>query len=84
MLIGYLDNVATGSDSVRRDFVASARLLGRQVVILSAGTEQEIDIAFDAMAKHIERAPVIHLLANAVEQGAFSACAVVLGKRRPG
>jgi putative ABC transport system substrate-binding protein len=63
-LVGYLDNVATGSDSVRSDFVAAARSLGRQVVILNAGTEQEIDAAFDAMAKQQVGAIVVSTDAN--------------------
>jgi putative tryptophan/tyrosine transport system substrate-binding protein len=48
---GYLDNVATGSEAVRQELVARGRSIGREVLVFYAGTEQEIESAFDAMMR---------------------------------
>jgi putative ABC transport system substrate-binding protein len=58
-LIGYLDNVATSSALVRNDLMATARSIGRQVLVFYAGTEREIDAAFDTMARQRTGALVI-------------------------
>jgi putative ABC transport system substrate-binding protein len=51
-LVGYLDNtVNPTSEIVRKDLLASAKSTGREVVVFYAGTEQEIDRAFEAMAQ---------------------------------
>jgi putative ABC transport system substrate-binding protein len=50
-LIGYLDNLATASERVRKDLAAAAGSIGRQIVVFDAGTEQEIDAAFAKMAQ---------------------------------
>jgi putative ABC transport system substrate-binding protein len=51
ILFGYLDNTATASETVRRDLAATARAIGREVVVFFAGTEQEIDSAFETMVQ---------------------------------
>jgi putative tryptophan/tyrosine transport system substrate-binding protein len=51
-LVGYLDNtVNPSSEIVRKDLLARAKSTGREVVVFYAGTEQEIDRAFEAMAQ---------------------------------
>src|SRR5208337_831144 len=50
-LIGYLDNIATSTDTVRRELVARGRSIGREVLVFYAGTEQEIESAFDEMVR---------------------------------
>jgi putative tryptophan/tyrosine transport system substrate-binding protein len=50
--IGFLDNMANvSSEIVRRELAAKAKSIGREVVIFYAGTEQEIDRAFDAIVR---------------------------------
>jgi putative ABC transport system substrate-binding protein len=50
--IGFLDNMANvSSETVRRDLVMKAKSIGRELVIFYAGTEQEIDRAFEAMVQ---------------------------------
>jgi putative ABC transport system substrate-binding protein len=55
-LVGYLDNtVNPTNETVRKDLIAKAKSTGRDVVVFYAGTEQEIDRAFEAMTQqHIE------------------------------
>ena len=50
-LIGYLDNVVTAGDEVRKELVERARSIGREVIVFSAGTEQEIESTFYAMVR---------------------------------
>ena len=50
-LFGYLDNVATASDVVRKELVERARSIGREVIGFYASTEQEIESTFDAMVR---------------------------------
>ena len=50
-LIGFLDNTANPSEAVRRDLVAKASSVGLQIAVLFAGTEPEIDRAFERMAQ---------------------------------
>jgi putative tryptophan/tyrosine transport system substrate-binding protein len=50
-LFGYLDNVATASETVRQDLVTSARSIGCEVVVFYAGTAGEIDSAFETMVQ---------------------------------
>jgi putative ABC transport system substrate-binding protein len=50
-LFGYLDNVATGTDAVRKELVAKGHSIGREVTVFYAGTDQEIESAFYAMKR---------------------------------
>ena len=50
-LFGYLDNVATASDAVRKDLVAKGHSIGREVTFFFAGTDQEIESTFYAMER---------------------------------
>ena len=50
-LFGYLDNVATASDVVRKELVERARSIGREVIGFYASTEQEIESTFDAIVR---------------------------------
>jgi putative tryptophan/tyrosine transport system substrate-binding protein len=50
-LFGYLDNVVTATDAVRKELVERARSIGLAVIIFSASTEQEIDSTFYAMVR---------------------------------
>ena len=50
-LIGYLDNLATASELVRKDLAAAAGTIGRRIVVFDAGTEQEVDAAFAKMVQ---------------------------------
>jgi len=50
-LFGYLDNVATASDAVRKDLVAKGHSIGREVTFFFASTDQEIESAFYAMER---------------------------------
>jgi putative ABC transport system substrate-binding protein len=48
---GFLDNSVNPSEAVRRDLVAKAQSMGRQIIVFLAGTEAEIDQAFARMAQ---------------------------------
>jgi putative ABC transport system substrate-binding protein len=50
-LIAFLDNMVNPSEPVRRDLEEKARSIGRQIVVLFAGTEAEVDRAFESMAQ---------------------------------
>jgi putative tryptophan/tyrosine transport system substrate-binding protein len=50
-LFGYLDNVATASEIARREFAASARSAGAEIVVFYADTADEIDSAFETMVQ---------------------------------
>jgi putative ABC transport system substrate-binding protein len=51
-LIGYLDNTtASNNETVRRDLLAKAQSIGREVAFFFAGTEPEIDSAFESMLR---------------------------------
>src|ERR1700730_4127185 len=50
-LFGYLDNVATGTDAVRKELVAKGHSIGREVTVFYAGTDQEIESGFHAMKR---------------------------------
>jgi putative ABC transport system substrate-binding protein len=64
-VIGFLLNPGSPSaEADARDLPAAARILGRELVVLRAGTEQEIDTAFATMVKQ-------HIAALVVENDAF-------------
>jgi len=50
-LFGYLDNVATGTDAVRKELVTKAHSIEREVTVFYAGTDQEIESTFYAMER---------------------------------
>ena len=58
-LFGYLDNVATASETTRQDLVASARSIGVEVIVFYAGTTHEIESAFEAMVQQRVQAMVV-------------------------
>jgi putative tryptophan/tyrosine transport system substrate-binding protein len=67
-LFGYLDNVATASETARQDLVASARSIGCEVVVFYAGTAREIDRAFEAMGQRGVQAIVVSADAYLITQ----------------
>jgi putative ABC transport system substrate-binding protein len=62
-LVGYLDDRVAGNPPVRRDLVAKAKSIGREVVLFEASSEQEIDHAFEAMAQQRIDALVVSVAA---------------------
>jgi len=50
-LFGYLDNLATGTDAVRKELVAKGHSIGREATVFYAGTDQEIESTFYAMER---------------------------------
>jgi putative ABC transport system substrate-binding protein len=62
-LIGFLDDRVAGNQAVRRDLIAKAKSIGREVMLFEAGTEQEIDRAFEEMMQQQIGALVVSVAA---------------------
>jgi len=50
-VFGYLDNRATGREAIWKELAVRALAIGREVIFFYAGTEQEINSAFDGMVR---------------------------------